>query len=112
MALENWDPTGLWRIRDAGLPIDPSGQMYDGFKLSGPVSVRQAILNHSDAFLANFSERLLEYGVGRVLDYRDLPLARSIARDAARNNHRLSSFVLGVVKSPLFQMSRNNETLQ
>jgi len=112
MALENFDPTGVWRIRDGGFPVDPSGQMYDGLKLAGPVSVRQAVLSHSDAYIGNFAERLLEYGVGRVLDYRDMPMARSIARDAAKNNNHFSSFVLGVVKSPLFQMSRNNESQQ
>jgi hypothetical protein len=111
MALENFDPTGVWRIRDGGFPIDASGQLYDGTTLSGPATVRQAVLDHSSAYLGNFTERLLEYGVGRVLDYRDMPMVRSIARDAGKANDRFSAFVMGVVKSPLFQMSRNNETL-
>jgi hypothetical protein len=108
MALENFDPMGVWRIRDGGFPIDPSGQMYDGTKLDGPVSVRQAVLNHSDAFVSNFAERFLEYGLGRVLDYRDMPMVRSIVRGAAKENDHFSAFVLEVVRSPLFQMSKNN----
>ena len=74
--------------------------MYDGSKLDGPVSVRQAVLNRSAAFLGNFAENLLAYAVGRVLDHNDMPAVRSVAREAAKNNNRLSSFVAAVV-SPI-----------
>src|SRR5262249_35186002 len=50
LALENFDATGVWRLKDGGLPIDSTGEMYDGTRLNGPASVRQAVLNHSDAF--------------------------------------------------------------
>ena len=104
LALENYDAIGLWRTRDNGLAIDSSTEMFDGTKLDGPVSVRQAILNRSEAFLGSFTENLMAYGVGRVLDYRDMPTVRSIVRDAGRSNNRFSSFVLGIVKSKPFQM--------
>jgi hypothetical protein len=110
LALENFDPVGLWRTRDGGSLIDPSGIMYDGAKLDGPVSVRQAVLNHSDAFIGNFTQNLLAYGVGHVLDYHDMPAVRAIARNAAKDNNRFSSFVIDIVKNPLFQMSKNNNT--
>src|SRR5262249_3715082 len=112
MAFENFDPVGLWRIRDGGTLIDPSGQMYDGAPLTGPVSVREAVLKHSEAFARNFTEQLLSYGLGRLVDYQDMPVVRSIAEEAAKKNNRFSAFVLGVVKSPSFQMSRNNETTE
>jgi hypothetical protein len=110
MAFENFDPVGLWRTKDSGSPIDPSGQMFDGTPLSGPASVRQAVLNHSDSFIRNFTEQLLQYGLGRIVDYNDMSTVRAINRDAAKKNNRFSAFVLGVVNSPSFQMSRNNET--
>ena len=78
--------------------------MFDGTKLDGPTSIRQAILNRSEAFLGSFTENLLAYGLGRVLDYRDMPTVRAIAQEAAANNNRFSSFVLGIVKSKPFQM--------
>ena len=84
--------------------------MYDGTTLNGPASVREAVLNHSEAFTRNFAEQLLAYGIGRVVDYRDMPIVRSIAQDAAKKNNRFSAFVLGVVKSPSFQMSKGSET--
>jgi len=110
LALENFDPTGLWRTRDGGIDINSTGTMFDGSKLDGPVSVRQAVLGHSDAFVGNFTQNLLAYGVGHVLDYRDMPAVRAIMRDAAKENNHFSSFVLGIVRSPLFQMSKNTNT--
>jgi uncharacterized protein DUF1592/uncharacterized protein DUF1588/uncharacterized protein DUF1587/uncharacterized protein DUF1595/uncharacterized protein DUF1585 len=105
-ALENFDAVGAWRVNDSGFPIDPAGTMYDGQKLNGPVSLREALLKHSDSFFGTFSENLLAYGLGRVIDYNDMPFVRGVEREAARGNNRFSAFVLGVVRSPAFQMRR------
>jgi hypothetical protein len=110
MAFENFDAVGLWRTKDSGAEIDPAGRMYDGTALSGPASVREAVLQHAEAFRRNFTEQLLEYGLGRLVDHNDMPVVRAIAGDAAKKNSRFSAFVLGVVKSPSFQMSRTTET--
>jgi hypothetical protein len=108
-ALENFDAVGVWRTNDSGFRVDPTGQMFDGAKLDGPASLRQALVNRSDAYISTFTENLLAYGLGRVLEYYDMPVARAIARDAARNNNRFSSFILGIVKSAPFQMRRAEE---
>jgi hypothetical protein len=109
MSLENFDAVGIWRNNDSGFRLDPTGLMYDGARLDGPGSLRNAILNHSESFVGTFTENLLAYGLGRLLDYRDMPLVRSIARDAAKNNNRFSSFVLGIVKSVPFQMRKADD---
>jgi len=106
LALENFDGVGSWRAKDGGLPVDASGRMFDGTKLDGPVSLRRAILSHSDAFVGTFTGNLLAYALGRVVDYRDMPMVRSIEQQAARSDNRFSSFVLGIVKSMPFQMRR------
>jgi hypothetical protein len=106
LALENFDGIGSWRANDGGMPVDASGRMFDGTKLDGPVSLRKAILSHSDAFIGTFTENLLAYALGRVVDYRDMPIVRSIEREAAQNNDRFSSFVFGIVNSVPFQMRR------
>ena len=105
-ALENFDAVGAWRTNDGEFRVDAAGQMYDGAKLQGPASLRRAILSHSDSFLRNFTENLLAFGLGRVPDYYDMPVVRSIDREAARNGNRFSSFVLGVVRSAPFQQRR------
>jgi hypothetical protein len=106
LALENFDAVGAWRGKDAGLPVDANGKMFDGTRLDGPVSLRNAILGHSDAFLQTFTENLLAYALGRVVDYRDEPMVRSIERGAAQDDNRFSAFVLGIVNSMPFQMRR------
>jgi hypothetical protein len=109
-ALENFDPTGRWRTNDSGYRIDPTGTLFDGAKLAGPVQLREALLTHSDAILAAFGENLLAYGLGRVPEWYDMPVVRTICRDAARNDNRISSFILGIVKSAPFQMRKAEES--
>jgi len=108
-ALENFDAVGAWRINDTGFRIDAAGQMFDGTKLEGPASVREAVLNHSDSFIGTFTENLLAYGLGRVIDYRDMPAVRAIKAEAAQQDNHFSAFILGIVKSGPFQMSRAEE---
>lgn len=104
LSLENFDAVGAWRVKDSGLPIDAASKMYDGTRLDGPVSLRNALLNHSDAFIGTFTEKLLAYALGRVVDYPDMPMVRSIEHDAAKDNNRFSAFVFGIVDSMPFQM--------
>jgi hypothetical protein len=106
-ALENFDAVGVWRNKDGGLPIDATSVFYDGTKLDGPVSLRNVIVQHSDAYLETFAERLLSYGMGRVTRSADMPAVRGITRDAAKQNNRFSAFVLAVVKSAPFQWRRS-----
>ncbi len=108
-ALENYDAVGLWRTNDGPFKIDATGKMFDGAKLDGPVSLRQAILGHSDAFIGAFTESMMAYGLGRVIDYRDMPFVRAVEKEAAKSDNRFSSFILGIVKSPPFQMRKAEE---
>ena len=106
LTLENFDVTGRWRIRDNGAPVDSNGDLYDGTKMIGPAGLRAALLKHQDAFIQSFTERLMTYALGRRVDYYDMPAIRAIVRDAAKSNNRFSAFVMGIVTSPAFQMSR------
>jgi hypothetical protein len=103
-SLENFDLIGNWRATEGGVPIDTQSQLVDGTKLDGPASLRQALLGRSDVFVRTMTEKLLTYGTGRALKYYDMPVVRTIANDAARNNNRFSSLILGIVKSDPFQM--------
>ncbi|MGA3041743.1 MAG: DUF1592 domain-containing protein, partial [Bryobacteraceae bacterium] len=109
-SLESFDAVGAWRIHDTGFPIDPTGQMVDGTKLDGPVSLRNALVGHSGAFIRTFTEKLLTYALGRGIEYYDMPVVRAIDREAAGKNNRFSEFVLGIVKSVPFQMRRAEES--
>jgi hypothetical protein len=103
-ALENFDGVGEWRKKEPGGAIDASGQLADGAKVDGPIALRNALLKHPERFVRTFTEKLLTYGLGRGVEYYDMPLVRHIARDAGKQNFRFSSVVFGIVKSPAFMM--------
>jgi Protein of unknown function (DUF1588)/Protein of unknown function (DUF1585)/Protein of unknown function (DUF1592) len=109
-SLENFDVLGVWRTNDSGFHINPAGTMFDGQKLNGPATLRQAILNHSDLFMETFAGNLLAYGMGRVLEPTDMPVVRSLVKEAGRSNNRFSAVVLAIVKSTPFQMRKAEET--
>jgi len=106
LALENYDPTGAWRIKDNEVPVDPVGTLYDGTKIDGPASLRAAVIKHKDAFVLSFTESLMTYALGRRVEFYDMPAIRAIIKEAAKNDYRLSSFINGVIKSSAFQMAR------
>jgi cytochrome c551/c552 len=103
--LENFDAVGKWREREAGAPIDVSGQLTDGTKIEGAASLRQALDGYAPQFLRTFTEKLLTYALGRGVDYRDMPVIRAIVRNAAPSDYRFSAIVLGIVTSAPFQMN-------
>ena len=109
LALETFDVTGAWRIKDNGVAVDPTGELYDGSKLDGPVALRAALLKHREIVMRTLTENLMAYGLGRRLAAFDMPTVRGIVRDASTSGNRFSSFVLGIVKSPAFQMSRADQ---
>ncbi len=109
LALENFDVTGRWRIRDNGALVDPVGDLYDGTRMSGPNGLRAALLKHQDMFFTSFTESLMTYSLGRRVEPFDMPAIRKIIRDAAKDNNRFSAFALGVVNSRAFQMSRADD---
>ena len=103
LSLENFDGIGAWRLKDEGQPIDATGVLANGTKIDGVASLRDVLMQNSEQFVRVIAEKLLTYALGRGVEYQDMPLVRSIARDAAGGNYRFSSLVLGVVKSAPFQ---------
>jgi hypothetical protein len=105
-ALENFDGVGTWRTKQLGQKLDASGQLTDGTKIDGVVDLRQALVRYSPQFVRTVTEKLLTYALGRGVEYEDMPVVRAIVRDAAPNDYRFSSLLMGIVKSEPFQMNR------
>jgi hypothetical protein len=106
LALENFDVTGVWRIRDNGVNVDPVGDLYDGTKLDGPIALRNALMKHQDVFMLSFTESLMTYALGRRVEPYDMPAVRQIVRDAKAKNYRFSAVISGVANSAAFRMAR------
>jgi hypothetical protein len=106
LAMENFDVTGRWRVRDNGMPIDSRGELWDGSKAQSLPELGTALLKIRETLLRTFTRNLLAYGTGRRVEWYDMPTVRQIMRDASSKNDRMSAFVLGVVRSPAFGMQR------
>jgi len=107
-ALESFDAVGRYRDRDrlTGTRIDASGTLADGRDVDGPAELREALLARPEQFIQAFTEKLMTYAIGRSLNYRDMPTVRAIVRQAAANDYRFSSIVLGIARSPQFRQQQ------
>ncbi len=110
-ALENFDAVGRWRDIDrmARSPIDASGVLADGTPVAGPVELRKAIMARPDQFVQTFTEKLMLFALGRRIEYPDMPAIRQIVREAAADNYRFSSLVMGIVNSEQFRLKYEAE---
>jgi hypothetical protein len=68
--------------------------------------LKKFVVGHRDDYVTTFTSRLLTYALGRSIDYTDNPTIRKITREAASNDYRWSSIILGIVKSTPFQYIR------
>jgi len=105
-SLEPFDLIGKLRDTDDGVPVNAAGKLVDGTPLDGPSSLRKALLDRREAFVATAAEKLLTYALGRRVEYYDMPAVRAVARDAAKDGDKFSSLVTGIVTSTPFQMKR------
>ena len=106
LALDNFDVTGRFRIKENGVPLDTQGEMYDGTSLASPDDLRQALLSRPIPLIRTFTANLMAYALGRRVEYYDQPAIRAIAKQAEADDNRISSFILGIVNSSAFQMSK------
>lgn len=105
-ALDQFDRIGRFRTTEAGRVLDATGALVDGQAFNGPSELRQALLHYSPQFVQTMTERLLTYALGRGVEYYDMPVVRSIVREAAASDNRFSALVMGVVNSKPFQMNQ------
>jgi len=106
LALDNFDVTAKWRTRENGMPLDTKGDYYDGTPVTTPAELLRALTARPVPLVRTFTENLLAYALGRRTEDFDQPAIRAIARAAEANEYRLSSFIVGVIKSDAFQMKR------
>jgi hypothetical protein len=110
-SLENFDAIGRWRSTgENGAPIDASGALLTGVRFEGVEGLRKLLVSHREEFVSTFTTKLLTYAIGRGFEYYDLPAIRKITREAAVNDYRWSSIIVGIVKSVPFQLRRSESS--
>jgi len=104
-SLENFNAVGQWRdLEVEDQPVDASGAIPGDKEFRGIDGLEDALLRRPELFVATLTENLLTFALGRGVEYYDAPAVRKIVRDAAKNEYRFSSIILGIVKSVPFQM--------
>jgi len=106
LALENFDAVGRWRDKDrmAGTVIDASGVLPDGTKISGVDDLRKALASDPFQFVQTMTIKLMTYGLGRGIDYQDMPTVRAIVRESAKQDYKFKELIMDIVTSTPFQM--------
>ncbi len=104
LALDNYGITGKWRVRENGNSLDTRGDFYDGTPVSDPVALQEALLKRPTPLVRTFAQNLMAYALGRRVEYFDQPAIRQIVAEAEKDDFRMSSFFIGVVKSDAFRM--------
>ena len=107
-ALENFDAIGRWRVVDESFnAIDPSGVLPDGRSFDGVAGMRDALAANPGQFVTTVTEKLMTYALGRGLEHYDMPALRRIVREAAADDYRFQTVILGIVTSDPFLMRRS-----
>jgi hypothetical protein len=104
LALDNFDVTGKWRIRENGAPLDTQSIFYDGTEIATPANLSAALLQRPIPLVREFTASLMTYALGRRLEYYDQPTVRAIVENAGDDNYRMSSLILGVIMSDAFRL--------
>jgi hypothetical protein len=106
LALDNFDVTGRWRIKENGSPLDTHGQLYDGTQLYSLKDLTKALMTKRVALVRTFTQNLMAYAVGRRVEWYDMPSIRRIVNEAEKDDYRMQDFITGVVLSDAFRMKR------
>ena len=106
LAMDNFDVTGAWRIRENGSPVDTRGQLYDGTQIQSLADLQKALMRRPTPMVRTFTLNLMAYALGRRMEYYDGPAIRKIADDAEAQGYHMQDFILGVVKSDAFRMKQ------
>ena len=106
LALDNFDVTGKWRIRENDSPLDTRSIFYDGTPIATPADLSQKLLQRPIPLVRQFTQNLMAFGLGRRIEAKDQPAIRKIVAAAEKNDYRMSSFVLNVVMSDEFRKKK------
>ena len=102
-ALENFDAVGRWRNFEDEMAIDSSGALPDGHPIDSVRSLEEGIMKRPEMFVGTMTEKMLTFALGRGIEAYDGPAVRKIVREAAKNDYRFSSLIIGITKSTPFQ---------
>jgi hypothetical protein len=108
LAMENFNALGMWRDKERGQPIEPSGKLITGESFKDMRELKHILVtNHRTDFYRCLTEKLLTYATGRGLEYYDVETVDKIVRDLDQNGGKFSVLLNDIVASAPFQKQRS-----
>jgi len=108
-ALENYDPTGVWRDEyENGREVDVGGELFNQHKFNTLAEFKGLLVQEKQRFIRAFAAHLLSYGLGRELGPADGPALDEIAAKAMEGDDRLRTILKAVAMSEPF-LHKNTE---
>ncbi len=104
--LENFDAVGRWRTVDGMHAVSATGGFPGSEEFTGVDGLQAALLQRSDLFVGTLTEKLLTFGLGRVIEPGDAPAVRRVLRTTSPEGYRFSELVLAITSSRPFLMRR------
>jgi hypothetical protein len=108
-AMDSYDAVGAWRTGTAERPLDTSGSLPSGEKLTGIADLREVLWKERPRFVRNLVQQFLLYALGRDPITADEALIDDLVARLAADNHRFSTLITGVVTSTPFTLRKNAE---
>jgi hypothetical protein len=107
LALDNFDVTGQWRVRENGMGLDTRGEFYDGTPVTSPKEVADALLKRPVPLMRSLTENLMAFAMARRVEYFDQPTIRRIVDEAEEDGqYHMQSLIVGVITSDAFRMKQ------
>jgi hypothetical protein len=110
LAFDNYDAIGRWRevekVRSGtgdDPRLDPSGELNDGRKFSGPEELKVLLMEDLDVFATAFTEKLATYALRRGMTFSDRLALKELVNQAKASDFKLASLIELLVVSDLFQ---------
>ncbi len=106
--LENYDPVGVWRVKDGAFPVDASGELPDGRSFDGALELVE-VLREEEGFVRCLAEKLLVYALGRGLTESDAATVDALLSGLDPERPTLRAMIEGIVLLSAF-CNRSLET--
>jgi hypothetical protein len=104
-AFENFDGVGLWRDTDQGAAIDASGEVPEGFDITGPfngvVELAQKVAQSRDV-RSCYAGRFLTFAYGRALSTEDTCSRANVETSFEQTQGNVKELLLAVTQTDGF----------
>ena len=107
--LEHYDPSGAWREKDKGKPINAATVLDDGTAVDGLTEFRRYVLDRrADDLTRNVITRLLAFALGRELRFTDEATVLELMQQTKKDGYKARTLLHRLVQSAPFKTQNNS----